>query len=184
MSIYEQIVSARRRARAAASERARRMRTDDDAELDQHSAAQKEAQAAPRDAEGAAAQHSAQVPVSIGVRNFYGRDPTRSSVVELRLQRFLGHVRQRLDTLGHTFVVFPLQEQAFSFADAHELSDLIRYRPFANLMPAGAALCHRKVKFHMGLSWGGSGPGVTGRLQPAMNVSNESRTRVPSFDNM
>jgi hypothetical protein len=102
------------------------MRTDAHVELNQHPTAEQETQAALCAAGGAAVQHSAQVPVSISVRNFYGRDPKRSSVVELRLQRFLGHVRQRLDTLGHTFETFPLQEQAFNFADAHELSDLIR----------------------------------------------------------
>ena len=61
---------------------------------------------------------------AFAAKNFYGAP--RLTAVELRVQRFLSHVRQRLRTVGHPFDVFPLQAQAFEFADAHELGDLLR----------------------------------------------------------
>lgn len=57
-------------------------------------------------------------------KEFYGAP--RLTAVELRVQRFLSHVRQRLSTVGHPFEVFPLQAKAFDFADDHELSELLR----------------------------------------------------------
>lgn len=57
-------------------------------------------------------------------KEFYGAP--RLTAVELRVQRFLSHVRQRLRTVGHPFEVFPLQAKAFEFADDHELSELLR----------------------------------------------------------
>ena len=127
MSIFEQIVAAKRRARAAVDAGTKRMRPYTDAELDEHSASHQQPQSASEAADNAAAaDQTVQQPMPIGVKNFYGVDATRISVVELRLQRFLGHVRRRLETLNHTYATFPLQEQAFGFADAHELSDLLR----------------------------------------------------------
>lgn len=64
---------------------------------------------------------------AFAARDFYG--VPRLTAVELRVQRFLSHVRLRLNTAGHPYEVFPLQAQAFDFADGHELGDLLRCVP-------------------------------------------------------
>ena len=132
MSLLTQMVAARRRARAAADESVKRRRTSGDAEDSRQPSAEDDTLVASREADTAARPQAAAASSTLSVKSFYGSDPASSSGVELRLQRFLGHVRQRLDTAGHTYETFPLQEQAFNFADAHELSDLIRRETFSD----------------------------------------------------
>ncbi len=126
MSLVTQMAAARRRARAAADESAKRRRVSSDAEDSNRLSSEQDMPADSREADAAAGPQAAAAPVSLSVTSFYGRDPASSSAVELRLQRFLGHVQQGLDTAGHTYETFPLQEQAFNFADAHESRDSIR----------------------------------------------------------
>ncbi len=133
MSLVTQMVAARRRARASADESSKRRRVSSDAEDRNHLSADQDVHVASRGADAAAGQagrqagrQAAATPITLSVKSFYGRDSASSSAAELRLQRFIGHVRQRLDTAGHTYETFPLQEQAFNFADAHELRELIR----------------------------------------------------------
>ena len=122
MSLLTQMVAARRRARAAADESVKRRRMSGDAEATHTSARQD----MPDEPGAAAAPQAAATPVALSIKSFYGEEAASTSAVELRLQRFLGHVRQRLDTADHTYETFPLQEQAFNFADTHEAGDLIR----------------------------------------------------------
>ena len=67
---------------------------------------------------------SAALP-AFGDKEFYGMP--RLKAVELRVQRFLSGVKQRLSTAGHPYELFPLQAQAFEYADAHHLGDLLRW---------------------------------------------------------
>ena len=64
---------------------------------------------------------------AFGAREFYGAP--RLTAIEMRVQRFLSGVKQRLNTAGHPYELFPLQAHAFDFADAHELGDLLRWVP-------------------------------------------------------
>lgn len=50
---------------------------------------------------------------------FYGDSAARLTLVELRIQRFLGGVQRRLKGPGLPLKTFPLQAPAFEYADSH-----------------------------------------------------------------